>query len=401
MQISVIIPTYWTSIRPEVQCLEPNAIYDHPTPIEMQSTLPRLLNSLKQTDIPKKLTVITVITAVTHSVLEKKAEEKVKEIISYYEDDFNIKQLSATTLRNLILEKESLARLLSLYGYSNVRNLGLAIAQVLNSDIIVFLDDDVIVNDKEYFRKAQEFIGSQIDNKLLGGISGYYTDEYGGYYLKFNRRAWWRGWWPKEEKMNMAFKILESRQRLVKTPFAFGGNMILHWKMFEKIPFDPYITRGEDMDLLINAKMFGFNFLLDTELRVLHLPGEGKKLWSEMRQDLYRFLYMREKILSQKHVENIRKISISYLEPYPGYFLHTMMPFRFTLSSILNCLHSVLIRDSEGCEAFASNPIHIPSALKFAKKHSLDYFRFQKKWMKIMPKLRGKKKLEKLLNDST
>ena len=77
--------------------------------------------------------------------------------------------------------------------------------------------------------------------------------------------------------MNEAFKILESRETLVPTTFAFGGNMVLHWKMFENVPFDHYITRGEDMDLLVNSKMLGFQFMLDTRLRVLHLPGEGKK----------------------------------------------------------------------------------------------------------------------------
>lgn len=401
MQISVIIPTYWTSIRPGVRCLEPDAIYDHPTPIETQSTLPRLLNSLKQTNISKKLLVITVITAMTHSALEKKVEEKVKEIISNYENDFNIKQFSASTLRKIISKEKRLAKLLSLYGYSNVRNLGLVIAQILNSDIIVFLDDDVIVNDKEYFRKAQEFIGTQIDNQFLGGIAGYYINESGSYYLKVDRRAWWRNWWPKEEKMNAAFKILKNRQRLVETTFAFGGSMVLHWKMFENIPFDPYITRGEDMDLLVNAKMFGYKFLLDTELKVLHLPGEEKKLWLEMRQDLYRFLYMREKILSQKHIKNIKKMPISYLEPYPGYFLHRMTPVKFALSSILSGVHSILRNDSEDFKAFVNNLIHIPFALKFAKKHALDYFGFRKKWAEVMPKIRKNEKLRKILNNLT
>ncbi|RJS77971.1 hypothetical protein CW667_01805 [Candidatus Bathyarchaeota archaeon] len=401
MQISVIIPTYWTSVRQEIRCLKQDAVYDHPTPIEEQGTLSRLLNNLKKTDMPKKSTIITVITAVTHQALEKKAEEKVKRILNSYESDFNVKQFSASTLKKIETEEKSLSKLLSLYGYSNVRNLGLATAQILNSDIIVFLDDDVIVNDREYFRKATEFIGKHIEKQLVGGIAGYYVNKDGNYYLDVDRKAWWRTGWPKEEKMNLAFKVIESKRRLVETTFAFGGNMVLHRKMFEKIPFDPYITRGEDMDLLVNAKMLGFKFLLDTKLKVVHLPGKGKKLWTEMQQDLYRFLYMREKILSQKYVKNIRKLPISCLEPYPGYFLRATMPIKFALSSGLNSLHSFRKGGCESFRAFTRNLMHIPLAIKFAKEHALNYFKFQKKWAEIMPKLRECKKLKRILDGPT
>ncbi len=400
MQISVIIPTYWTSTKQEIQCLKQDAVYDHPTSIEGQGTLSRLLNSLKKTDIPKKSAIITIITAATHQALEKKAEEKVKEILCNYENYFNVNQFSASTLRKLTLKEKKLSRLLSFYGYSNVRNLGLATAQILNSDVLVFLDDDVIVNDKEYFHKAQEFIGDQINGQLIGGITGYYVDENGSYYLSVDRKAWWRTGWPKEEKMNLAFKVIESRRRLVETPFAFGGNMILHWKMFEKIPFDPYITRGEDMDFLVNAEMFGFKFLLDVKLNVVHIPGKGKKLWTEMQQDLYRFLYMREKLLSQKYVKKIRKLAISNFEPYPGYFLYALTPIRFSISSILNSLHSVMERDYEGFRNFTRNLAHIPSAIKFAKKHALYYFKFQRKWAEIMPEIRGNEELREILGNA-
>ena len=395
-----MVPTYWTSVKQEILCLKQHAVYDHPTPVETQGTLSRLLNSLRETDMPKKSTVISIITAVTHPILEKIAEEKVREILSSYENDFNLKQISATTLKEIIAKEKSLSLLLGFYGYSNVRNLGLMIAQILNSDIVIFLDDDVIVNDKEYFHKAQEFVGSFAENRLIGGIAGYYVDENGNYYLKVDRKAWWKTGWQKEEKMNEAFKVIESEQRLVETTFAFGGNMVLHWKMFEKIPFDPYISRGEDMDLLVNAKMFGFKFLLDTKLKVLHLTGKGKKLWSEMRQDLYRFSYMREKILSQKYIKDVTKVPINSLEPYPGYFLHSNILLKFAVSSCLNSLHSILEGGQENFKEFTNNLIHIPSAFKFAKRHRLSYFKFQKKWAKVLPELRGNVKLKNLLEKS-
>jgi len=261
------------------------------------------------------------------------------------------------------------------------------------------LDDDVIVKDHAYFQKISQYIGKQSQGKLLDGVAGYYTDKVGSYLLDIDLAQWWKVFWPKERKMNEAFKIINSKRRLVETTFAFGGNMALHWRMFERIPFDPYITRGEDMDLLLNAKMFGFEFLLDTDLKVVHLPGEGKAHWSEMRQDLYRFLYMREKIVSQKHVRNIKCISADALKPYPGYFLGSETLVRFSASCCLNLLHSLVIGEIKNAREFLRNFVRISQALHLAKEHSLDYFAFQKKWSSIMPKIRDNKELKDALEN--
>lgn len=398
MKISVIIPTYWTSNDPKIQHQTPDAVYDHPTPLESRSTLPRLLSNLRNTDMPKKSTTITVITALTHKTLEEKAEEKIRQILSKYEDQFEINQFSTSTLKKINAYDKNLAQLLSLYGYSNVRNIGLITAQILKSDILVFLDDDVVINDQKYFHKAQEHVGKNIDNATLGGVAGYYTNKDDSYYLYINPKAWWKTGWPKERKMNEAFKILEKRETLVPTTFAFGGNMVLHWKMFENVPFDPYITRGEDMDLLVNCKMLGFQFMLDTRLRVLHLPGEGKKLWSEMRQDLHRFLYMREKLLHQKEMRNSQFVSPESLKPYPGFFLQFGTLFKFATSSCLNSAHSFFSGSLESFKEFTYNLMQIPSALRFAREYCLDYFEFQKKWSNHVPKTRNNKRLRAVLS---
>lgn len=401
MKISVVIPTYWTSSNPIIQNKTPDAIYDHPTPLESQSTLPRLLNSLKSTDIPKESTTITVIIAVTHQALEEKAKEKIKKILSNYKNCFGIKQFSASTLTKINCKDQNLAQLLSLYGYSNVRNIGLTVAQILKSDILVFLDDDVVVNDQRYFHKAQKYVGEKVGERLLGGIAGYYLNKDGGYHLDVDPKAWWKTGWPKERKMNEAFNIIESQRRLIETTFAFGGNMVLHWKMFENVPFDPYISRGEDMDLLVNTKMLGFKFMLDTKLRVIHFPGETKNRWSEMRQDLYRFLYMRQKMLSRKDIRDMRCVSIDALKPYPGYFLGSRAVCKFAASSCLNCLHSVLWENLKSFREFMRNICQIPSALRFAREHCLDYFEFQKKWSSYMPKIRDDKGLRHILESSS
>jgi len=397
VRVSVVVPTYWTSVDPVIQAQNPDAVYDHPTPLESgRSTLPRLLSNLEESDLPQEATIV-VIVATSHRVLEERAREKTQEILSDFRK-LDTMLLSASALRRICSQDQILAQLFSVYGYSNIRNLGLAVAQILKSEILVFLDDDVLVNDPEYFHKVQEHIGKRMKGVLLGGVAGYYTDKSGRYYLDASPKAWWKAGWPKERKMNEAFEIIQNRQRLVETTFAFGGNMVLHWNMFEKVPFDPYITRGEDMDLLVNAKLLGFEFLLDTRLSVIHLPGEGKSLWSEMRQDLYRFLYMREKLLRQK--KKLNNVSIRALLPYPGYFLGVEMPFRFALSSCLSSAHSILDGKLEDFKEFSQNISHIPDAFHFARRNSLRYFGFQRRWATHIPKIRDSKDLRGILDGS-
>ncbi len=397
MQVSVIIPTYWTSTETTIQHQTPDAVYDHPTPIESCSTLPRLLDSLRNTDLPIESTKITVIAATTHQALEEKAKKRVNEILNKYKDHFNICLFSGSALKKIRAKDQNLSSLLSFHGYSNIRNIGLVIAQILRSNYLVFLDDDTIVNDQEYFAKIQESLGKNVNSKLVGGIAGYYVNKVDEHLLTVDPRAWWETGWPKAKKMNDAFKIINSRQRLTDTTFAFGGNMGLHWKLFEKVPFDPYITRGEDMDLLVNARMFGFEFMLDTELRVLHLPEEKKSQWSEMRQDLFRFAYMRKKMFAQKNIRNIKHVPIDSLEPYPGHFLRFGVPFKFIISSCLNGLHSIQKGNFGNFKEFTCNAFQTPSALNFARSHCLDYFKFQRKWANYMSKIRDDEVLRSVL----
>lgn len=400
MNLAVVIPTYWTSIDASIQNETSDAVYDHPTPLESKSTLPRLLDNLQRLNLPQGSATVAIVVAATHKALEEKAKERTRAVLEAYKDDFNVTQFSASTLNEITSEEKDLGRVLKLYGYSNIRNIGLAIAQILKSDTLVFLDDDVVILDPDYFVKTQDYIGQRIGGKVLGGIAGYYLNEDGDYHLAVNPRARVL-WWPKERKMNEAFEVIESEERLVETTFAFGGNMVLHWSMFETVPFDPYITRGEDMDLLVDAKMLGFEFMVDTKLRVLHLPGKGKKLWSEMRQDLRRFLYMREKLLCQKDVKNISRVPIRSLEPYPGHFLHGGTCFKFVVSSWLAGLHSIYTGNWKDFREFSRNLLEIPDALDFAAEHCLDYFKFQKKWATYIPRIRGNKRLARILEDST
>jgi hypothetical protein len=121
-------------------------------------------------------------------------------------------------------------------------------------------------------------------------------------------------------------KILSSSDRLVSSPLLLGGNLVLHSSLFQSIPFDPFIPRGEDTDYLINAYRWGFSIFFDPKLRIRHLHPERTTTFynEELRGDIERFLYEREKVKEGFDLD---------LDPYPGYFLRGTLPLKAFLSS--------------------------------------------------------------------
>ncbi len=128
--------------------------------------------------------------------------------------------------------------------------------------------------------------------------------------------------WPAAEYMSRAFDIIAGGERLKVTPWVFGGNMVVHRDLFTRIAFDPHVTRGEDIDYLVNAKFFGHDWLLDNTLWIRHLPPpKTAPVWRRFREDLDRFIYSRAKLRHQREGEGRRLVSVEELDPYPGRFL--------------------------------------------------------------------------------
>jgi hypothetical protein len=127
-------------------------------------------------------------------------------------------------------------------------------------------------------------------------------------------------YWDQYDRMNEAFgKIIGSDPRLKETPFVFGGNMVIHRNLFTVVPFDPHVTRGEDIDFLMNAKMFGFHFFLDNQLSIKHLPpSKAYPIWMQLREDIHRFIYERAKIEHQTAIAGMTRVYPEDFDPYLG-----------------------------------------------------------------------------------
>jgi|Deesub1362B_J571_1020462.scaffolds.fasta_scaffold00543_4 hypothetical protein len=387
MRVTMVIPSYWAR-ESGIGWKEGDAIYDHPTPLDKEGTLLRAMQSMDiLEDKDFQLVILAVATA---KDIEKRVEEKVANIIKSSGTEIEVLLFGNSHLErihNLLHSKgkEEYIDLLQLRGYSNVRNLCMFIPHILGSEAAVLIDDDEVVEDPKFMSKAKEFIGKRIKGKTVNAVAGYYLQPDGDYHIKKPFRPWMR-YWDQYEKMNEAFdKIIGTEPRLKETPFVFGGNMVIHHSLFTVVPFDPFVPRGEDIDFLINAKMFGFNFFLDNQLFIKHLPPpKAHPTWRQLREDIYRFVYEREKIANQKKEKRMKMVYPEDFEPYPGCFLKHDLDEKIYRSCEMLALEYLSNDDRESSREALNNIIlaKIDAVPKFDPFQNL--CKLQKRWQALM-----------------
>lgn len=389
MKITMVIPSYWAR-ESKNGWKQGDAIYDHPTPLDCQGTLLRAIESIEI--LRDKDFQLVIIAAATAEEIEAQVEKKVSSIIKSAPAGMGVEVLlfgpsHLKQIHELLIAKgkEEYIDLLKLRGYSNIRNLCTFIPHILDSDIAMLIDDDEVFEDAEFISKALEFIGKEIKGATVNAVAGYYLQQDGGYRLKKPFHPWMKHW-DQCDKMNEAFdKFISAEPRLKETPFVFGGNMVVHRNLFTIMPFDPGVPRGEDIDFLINAKMFKFTFLLDNQLSIKHLPPpKAHPIWRQMREDIYRFIYEREKITCQKDIKGMTKVHPEDFDPYPGNFLKNDLEKKIEKSCKLLSEECLAQGNKEGSKE-ALNNIAIARADAVPKYDPFQNLRnLQKRWQELM-----------------
>ncbi|MCT4662871.1 MAG: cyclic nucleotide-binding domain-containing protein [Tissierellales bacterium] len=388
MRTSVVIPTYWGRKKGE-PWQEGDAVYDHPTYIDGEDTLGRTLESMKGLN-DKNFKLIIPICPTTREI-EEVAEKRVREIVEKAELDIEtylFTPKNARAIEKLLREKglqESALDLLELKGYSNVRNMCLYSAHILSSDVTILIDDDEVFEKADFIGRATEFIGKRLYGKSIFGVAGYYLNKKDEYYDDVDMKAWMTYWDRFGSKAKAFDKIISCDPRLKQTPFAFGGLMVIHKNMYRIVPFDPSITRGEDIDYLMNAKMFGYDFFLDNTLNIKHLPPpKNHPIWKRFREDIYRFLYEKSKIDNQYETANMRKVTAEDFEPYPGDFLKEDLEDKIFKTNILLALDYLAQGEVEACRE-AINNIYLSKYEAIPKMDTFtEYRKIQKAWEKLI-----------------
>ena len=396
----MVFPSYWAR-KKEEGWIPGDAVYDHPIPLDEEGTLLRALKSLQVLDF--KDFEVVVIAVPTSDAIADAVEEKVSGIIreAKKEVDIPIHLFGASHLREIHEELEREGRgefkgLVQLRGYSNVRNLCVFVPHLLGKTVAILIDDDEVFEDSRFMDKALEYVGGAIDGDPVYAIAGYYLQPDGGYLVKKVHEPW-MDYWDQMERMNEAFeKFIGRPPRLKVTPFVFGGNMVIHRELFMKIPFDPLVPRGEDIDYLINARMFGYKFYLDNTLSIKHLPPpKTHPVWRRLREDVFRFLFEREKIRHQKEREGMIKVQPEDFDPYPGAFLKDDLEKKVERASAVLSEMYKKQGDPEGAEESLKTVSLMREAMEEGGDPFDDFIQLQRKWEQLMahiaePNIRSK-----------
>lgn len=302
----IVIPTYWTDRLK-------SGIFDHPTPTDGESTLPRLLESLLHQD-ETNFQVLVLAGGVDDSVLTL-AAEAARKANRKYADQLKLKICDIATLANLRDRFDLPGNAFNLTSYAGIRNLQLLIPNTAGAQVVIALDDDEVVA-PHYVREVLRLVGEPVYGQPVLGLAGPYEDEHGQLDLVETAETG-NIFLDKSRIMNTGLQDLVSQaDPVLPSPQVFGGNMIFHRDLFTQVGFDPGITRGEDMDYMINAHLKGFTWYMASDLRITHLPPKQYDIpaYAKLKQDVLRFVYERAKAQSYQ-------IDPAQFDPYPGRFL--------------------------------------------------------------------------------
>jgi hypothetical protein len=160
--------------------------------------------------------------------------------------------------------------------------------------------------------------------------------------------------------------------------------MVFHRELFTQVGFDPAITRGEDIDYLINARIAGHIFLFDSKLSIMHLPPRHFESfqYAKMRQDVFRFIYEKEKL-------QWNNMSPDEFAPYPGRLLGSDL-----ILSALDALHAFTTPKMRS--KFGSPDEIVASAQVYAKEFTPQYAAFAAIWPKAIKVLKSQEAKDEL-----
>jgi len=383
----MVIPSYWGRKKDE-GWRKTDTVYDHPTPLDEDGTLGRLLKSLSI--LENKDFTLVILGVSTAKDIQQDVESKISSILKETATDVNTLFFSYSHLAKIhqyLIDngKEKFNSLLQLDGYSNIRNLCIFLPHLLGSDVAVLIDDDEIFEDPRFMDKAREFIGQEKDGNKILAVAGYYINPDNDFLINKEIEPWMTHW-NKIDCMNRAFKeIIGEDPRLKETPFVFGGNLVAHRDLFTLVPFDPTITRGEDIDFLINARMFGFKFYLDNKLSIKHdAPPKTHPVWQRVREDILRFMFEKSKLETQEPLPDMVRITAEDLDPYPGEFLKKGLEERLLQSNIMLSKEYLREGDRDGALECLIN-IHLAKNKGFPPENPFQkLLKLQKTWKDLM-----------------
>ena len=376
----VVIPTYISANR-RPQKSSVIATYDHCTPLSMQGELPRCLNSLRRV---RGLGAIAVL-VVAEAGIENQATSKIRAIAEHFSDldIVVIGEPEAVLVRQRMEQLGiSIRSEVGLVGYGAARNMGLVVANVLGFDSVVFIDDDEIIEDEAFLERAMYGLGKLTRRGVPILVkTGYYLNKQNSY-LSTRSFKWYDHYWEQGKTFNTWISKAMAGPRLSRSNHACGGCLALHKEAFKRVSFDPWIARGEDLDYLLDLRMYGSDIWFDNTWVLRHLPPKTPREGLRFRQDIFRWLYEYRKIEYARTQIDLMQIKPQSLSPYPGPFISEGVVKRITRTA---WLRSIGRSDGKGYRAAARAATG--EAAHYAEEHCAKYFEFQFIWPTLMQRM--------------
>ena len=378
MNAAIVIPTYWAGDDAREHA---PATYDHATSLNAaKPELDRCLASLEQVrDCPRIILLVVCPVSATRDV-----SLRVARILDAHPT------LNVTTVTNVEgarvadrvahLAPKGSGECVSLRGYGAIRNMGLACAAVLGHDAVIFLDDDECLTGTDFMKRALYALGQETRQGLPILVkSGYFYDREGSPLASTDKAGICQRWWTKRIEFNRWMKKALAGTRISRSNYVCGGLMALHARAFTRVAFDPFITRGEDLDYLFNMRMFGYDVWFDNEWTVRHLPPEGDAKSPRFMQNVYRWYYERAKLAFAARQKELVPVTAASLMPYPGPWISRELDERVRKTAMVR---SLCTREHGGYLRIWRQGIG--EARAYAKQNAASYLRFQSFWPKIM-----------------
>jgi hypothetical protein len=389
MDLSIVFPMFWGREKKQV-VKEGDYYYDHPTALDDEGTIPPLFESLKV--LKDRQFDIIAIAGANHPSMAKAVEKRAGELLGKYARQAGVKlhYFSYSHLRRLHdylreLGKEDLIEAVSLVGYSPLRNACLVAAHILNKDIAVSIDDDCLFIEPDYIGRIKAMVLSDFEGKPIHAYCGPYITAKDTIYLDLPTSPH-AAYWNVVEVMNEAFKeFIVDSPGMKEVPFAIMGNIAVHRDYYTRVPLDPPLQRGEDMDWVINAHILGERFILDTELVIKHEPPPRPyPTWQPLREDIYRFLYQQAKIANSRDGNGYHAVQRERYLPYPGTFFEDDFQERVTQACTILAIDYLTKSEPGNARESLNNIYHAHYLAKPEKDPFQSFLVFQKKWEEMM-----------------
>jgi GT2 family glycosyltransferase len=393
----IIIPTY-VGGRRKTPSYNVVATYDHVTPITHQGELPRCLASLRDNGI----TVPIVLLVAAETGVEIEGADKVRMIAEAFQEHLDIKVVDHRVLSQFYSRSDQMGLAaikegISLTGYGAIRNFGLVVAALLGYTEIIFLDDDEVVTDLDFLAKAMYGLGKLTKNGVPVLVkSGYFTDRTGNW-RSTQKDAWYNRFWEQGKLFNEWIEEAMEGPRLSRSNILYGGLMAIHREAFRRVCFDPWISRGEDLDYLLNLRMYGGGIWFDNKWSIEHLPPPERSEAQRFRQDIYRWMYEHRKLEFSKSQIDLLQIQAHTLEPYPGPFLEHSITSRVFLTALLRTVGRAKDRQGYLKAAIAARR----EAKAYAEVFCSKYFEFQLGWPQTLATLEADYQLKALFSSGS